>query len=435
LKLLTYSSKKYLWSSSIIVLISIPLFYVVVNSLLLNFIDQNLNQDLKIANQKLSTVATPLELENWLKYNPQASIQAFQETSFNPQPFNKEIYNLETKTDQSYRVKQQKVTVFKRQFILSVKTSLFNSKNLLKSILIIQLALLIILFIVFQIITRSISKKIWQPFNQILNFLKAYDIDKPSALQTEILGIEEFNELNKEINSLIARTQQSYTIQKEFTENAAHELQTPVAIIKSKLDLFLQDPQLSNSQAKLLQQINYVLQKLADLNKNLLLLSKIENQQFALTDKVNVNQLLQENIENLNFFAQANYQQLIYTKPVLVNLNGSKNLSAQLIQNLLINAIQYGSKGTLIHILLTENSLTFINEGAPLPFSQEQLFSRFSKTIQNNQNGNGLGLSIAYQIAKAQGFDLTYQYLKGKHHFQIDFTTIPAETPKQEPEN
>jgi signal transduction histidine kinase len=178
-----------------------------------------------------------------------------------------------------------------------------------------------------------------------------------------------------------------------------------------------------------------VLQKLADLNKNLLYLSKIENQQFALTDKVNVNQLLQENIENLNFFAQANYQQLIYTKPDLVTLNGSKNLSAQLIQNLLINAIQYGSKGTLIHILLTENSLTFINEGAPLPFSQEQLFSRFSKTIQNKQNGNGLGLSIAFQIAKAQGFNLTYQYLKGKHHFQIDFTTIPAETPKQEPEN
>lgn len=421
MKLLTYSSKKYLWSSGIIVLVSIPLFYFVVNSLLINFIDNNLEQDSKQAQQKLTTINTPLELENWLKYNPQAALQIFKEKDFNPEYFNKEIYHLESKTDQNYRVKQQKVTVFKREFILSVKTSLFESKNLLKSVLIIQLILLLILFVVFQIITRNISKKVWQPFNQILDFLKGYDISKPSLLNTEILGIEEFNELNKEINSLITRTEKSFNIQKEFTENAAHELQTPVAIIKSKLDLFLQDPQLSKNQAKLVEQINYVLQKLADLNKNLLLLSKIENQQFALTDKINVNQLAEENIENLTFFAQANYQQLIYAKPAKINLIGSKNLCTQLFQNLLINAIQYGSKGTLINIILEEKSLTFMNEGSPLPFSQEQLFSRFSKSIQHNQKGNGLGLSISHKIAQAHHFDLTYQYLKGKHHFKIDF--------------
>lgn len=426
MKLLTYSSKKYLWSSGVIVLISIPLFYIVVNSLLIRFIDNKLEKDLKQAKEKLITVRTPLELDYILNFNPQIELQTYAQADLNTQHFNKEIYNLETKTDQIYRVKQEKVSLFNRDFILSVKTSLFESKNLLKSVVVIQLVLLILLFVIFQLITRSISKKIWQPFNQILDFLKDYDIGNPSPINTEILGIEEFNELNKEINSLIIRTEKSFNIQKEFTENAAHELQTPIAIIKSKLDLFLQDPHLNKNQASLIEQTSYVIQKLADLNKNLLFLSKIENQQFALTDQIDVNLLVEENIENLNFLAQANYQQIIYAKPAKVNLRGSKNLCAQLFQNLLVNAIQYGSKGTLIHVVLEAEALTFVNEGSPLAFSQEQLFSRFSKIIQHNQQGNGLGLSISHKIAQAHGFALTYQYLKGKHHFKLQFEKVEA---------
>ncbi|MBK0382542.1 HAMP domain-containing histidine kinase [Pedobacter sp. SD-b] len=423
MKLLTYSSRQYFWLSAIIILLSIPCFYFVVNSLFLQSTDEALKKETNLIPQYISQLKSEADLDLWKNVDHDVEITTYDPKNFVKGPFTKEFYNPETKEDERYRILETKTNVFGKYYNVSFKVSLLENDDLIQSILMVQITLLIFLLVGFQLVNRSISKRVWKPFNKILSFLKNYDLDKKTPLHQEILGIDEFNDLNMEVNSLITRTEKTYHLQKEFTENAAHELQTPVAIIKSKLDLFLQDKDLTKNQSLIVEQISYVLQKLGDLNKNLLLLTKLENQQFHFDEEIDVREQIKAVIEHLSFFADAKYQQILFNRPKQVFIKGNLSLFTQLIQNLLINAIQHSSKGTIINIQLNDDDLIFINEGAALNFSEEKLFSRFSKTIEKDQKGNGLGLAISNKIAEVHHFKLTYQYNNTKHFFNINFSS------------
>ncbi len=421
MKLLNYSSKKYLWLSSLLVAISIPTFYLVVNSLFIHATDKTLESQAVLIPAYIQEVKTPADLALWKKVDRDVDINLFDKNNFREVPFTVEAINPETNEVEDFRHLQKQVDIFGIKHTITFKVSLVEKDDLIESILVVQISLLLLIFLGFIVINRIISKKIWTPFHNILNFLKSYELTKDVEMREEKLEIDEFNELNIDINNLLQRTQSAYQLQKEFTENAAHELQTPVAIIKSKLDLLLQEKNLSNSQSTLIDQIYYVLQKLSDLNKNLLFLTKIENQQFQFEDKIDCIKTVSEVIENSIFFAEAKYQQLLFPRPELKNFQGNQALFDQLVQNLVINAVQYSPKGSIINVLLTNDVLTVVNEGSKLDFSEERLFSRFSKTIDKNQKGNGLGLAICKKIALVHGFTMVYDYSNAKHHFTVNF--------------
>ncbi|MFC5284632.1 sensor histidine kinase [Pedobacter alpinus] len=427
MKLLTYSSQKYLWLSSLLIISSIPLFYFVVNSIFLNATDRFLENQAYLTPNHINEIKSADDLEIWRKLDKDLEITLYNPQKFNPKPYTAQEINPKSNKLEDYRHLQKQLQILGIQHIITYKTSLLEKEDLIKSILMVQIGLLLLIFASFLIINRTISKKIWLPFNKILSFLKNYELNKENNPITEKLDIDELNDLNIDIQNLLNRTETTYRLQKEFTENAAHELQTPVAIIKSKLDLLLQEKNLSNSQSILIDQIYYVLQKLSDLNKNLLFLSKLENQQFDFKDDIDTLKTTANAIENLNFFAEAKYQQLLFPKPESSVLKGNQPLFDQLLQNLLINAVQYSPKGSIIHINLSKDSLIFINEGAALDFEEEKLFSRFSKTIEKEQKGNGLGLAISKKIANVHGFDLSYEYTNSKHHFIIKFNK-PSQT-------
>ncbi len=426
MKLLAYSSQKYLWLSSLLIILSIPLFYFVVNSLFINATDRSLESQAYLTPNHIHEIKNANELEIWKKLDKDLEITIYNPKKFNPKPFTAQEINPQSNVLEDYRYLQKQLEILGINHTITYKISLLEKEDLIKHILIVQIGLLLLIFIGFLVINRTISKKIWLPFNRILNFLKNYELNEENEPITEKLEIDEFNDLNIDIQNLLNRTETTYRLQKEFTENAAHELQTPVAIIKSKLDLLLQEKNLSKNQSILIDQIYYVLQKLSDLNKNLLFLSKLENQQFNLEDDLDVLKTVSNTIENLNFFAEAKYQQVLFPKPEATLLKGNQSLFDQLTQNLLINAIQYSPKGSIIHIILSKKSLKFINEGAALSFEQEKLFSRFSKTIEKEQKGNGLGLAISKKVADVHGFELVYEYTNSKHHFTIIFNN-PSE--------
>ncbi|HET8829906.1 MAG TPA: HAMP domain-containing sensor histidine kinase [Pelobium sp.] len=420
MRLLTYNTKKYLWLTSLLIVLSIPAFYFAVNSILLKATDSALKSQATLIPKYISEIKNPADLELWRKLDNNVEVALFDKNRFKKEPFTIHVINPETKDFQTYRYLQKETEIFGIKHTITFKVPLLEKKELLKSILIVQISLLLLIWVGF-IIINSVSKNVWAPFNQIVDFLKSYELAKDKELTEEELEIDEFNDLKFAIKNLTERTKTSYQLQKEFTENAAHELQTPIAIIKSKLDLMLQDKSLSKNQSTLIDQIFYVLQKLSDLNKNLLFLTKLENQQFIFEDHVDGVATVSNVIENLNFFAEGKYQQLLFPRPEPVFFEGNQALVDQLVQNLMINAIQYSPKGSIINILLTHESLTFVNEGSKLDFNEERLFSRFSKTIEKDQKGNGLGLAICKKIALVHGFDISYRYQNSKHHFSVSF--------------
>ncbi|RKD16122.1 hypothetical protein BCY91_04330 [Pelobium manganitolerans] len=302
---------------------------------------------------------------------------------------------------------------------------ILNQAQVLKTgvvALLIYVLFALIILLVLNALNRKTVKKGINAIKQSASLLKTYELTKDKDLLNIESDFEELQKLNKNLLTLIERTENAQKLQKEFSENAAHELQTPLAIIKSKLDLMLQDEQLSEKQSQLIDDIYQVLQKLGDLNKNLLFLNKIENQQFELADMVHCEEVVNKLIKQLNFFAESRYQQVLFPQMHQLTFEGNQSLFEQLVQNLLINAIQYSPKGSIINIKLDDEHLTFINEGPEFEFSEALLFSRFSKNSnEKEQDGNGLGLAICKKIADLHGFGLSYHHQNGKHHFTVLF--------------
>lgn len=420
MKLLTYSLKKYCLLSLLLIAVSIPALYIFISIALTNLADQTLTNKIAYTLNQLKEVQTPDDLALWKKLDKSIDITLFNKNNFNQQPFTKAILNSESNEFETFRCAQKKVNIFGINHTLTFTTPFIESKFLLQSILMVTLPLMLLVFIGFFVLDKTLHH-VWKPFYQITNFLKTYEPSGNPQLTEEELEIDEFNELKFAVKHLTEKSAVNYQLQKEFTENAAHELQTPVAIIKSKLDLMLQEKGLSNNQSLLIDQIYYVLQKLSDLNKNLLFLSKIENQQFSLDDNIDCVASVSVSVNSLKFFAEGKYQQLLFKRQENVFLRGNQLLFEQMLINLLMNAIQYAPKGSIVSVTLSDESLVIVNEGPQLSFSENKLFSRFSKTTEKEQIGNGLGLAICKKIAEVHGFDIVYSYANSKHYFCLNF--------------
>lgn len=421
MRLLSYNSQRYLILSALLILLSVPVFYVVVNTLFLKSVDESLKLEASLLPKYIHHIQKPNDLELWKKMDADLKIEKYNAENFHPLPFTTEAYSPISHEVELYRNLQNKVNLFNQDYIITFRTSLVEKDDLLQSILFLQITLLLFLFIGSTVINRNISKKLWKPFRDILDFLKSFELDQNIASELKKLQIDEFNELNQEIHQLISRTQKTYNLQKEFTENAAHELQTPIAIIKSKIELFYQDKNLTKNQSLLVDQMNQTLNKLNELNKSLLLLAKIENQQFNFKEDILLTQIINETVDELSFFAESKAQEIKIKVVEETKIKGSAILLNQLLKNLLINAIQYAPENGVIELELLERSLIIKNDGKPLVFSEDHLFRRFSKPEKNEAGGNGLGLAICKKIAEAHQLQLSYSYQKNQHQFILNF--------------
>ena len=144
------------------------------------------------------------------------------------------------------------------------------------------------------------SRKLWKPFYDTLTQLKAYELDKSEPINPQNTNIVEFDDLNKTIGHLITRNRKIFLQQKEFIENASHEMQTPLAIFQSKLDNFMQNPRLTEKEAMEILEMEQSVNRMSRLNKNLLLLSKIDNDQFADVEEIELTQVAIPIVENLD---------------------------------------------------------------------------------------------------------------------------------------
>jgi signal transduction histidine kinase len=297
--------------------------------------------------------------------------------------------------------------------------SLVDNNKLITAIALVQVVLSVLLVVGLLLLNRSLSKKLWRPFYRTLDQLKAYELDKSESIPFEESRIVEFNDLNKTVSHLTKRNREVYLQQKEFIENASHELQTPIAIFQSKLDELMQSPTLAKQEAHTILEMEATAQRMSKLNKNLLLLSKIENEQFADTENIELSDLIKAQLlvlkpmtglENIN----------IITSFRTLSIKANRTLIEVLLINMLHNAIRHSPKNDAINLTLHDNTLTITNSGMPSKLSASEMLERFKKG-SNNPSSTGIGLAIVKKICDRYHYQLGYDYKEGKHIFKIVF--------------
>ncbi|MBM1105849.1 HAMP domain-containing histidine kinase [Aurantibacter crassamenti] len=300
---------------------------------------------------------------------------------------------------------------------LKVLSHEINKGNLIEKIITSLLWLFLFLIISTLFVNRFVLKNTWKPFYEILNFLNDFRIDKKVPQELTKTNIKEFNLLNKSVKNLLNKNVEIFNSQKQFIENASHELQTPLAIGINKLELLAEEPSLSPEQINKIGQITESFQRLSGLNKSLLLLSKIENQQFNLTEEVNFNKLISRVIRDFSDFTAHQNIKITHLQEGdwIVKIN--KSLAEMLVLNLIKNAIVHNQKDGEIIIQSTSSSFMIKNQSELKEIPSDKIFMRFNKN-SNQKNSTGLGLAIVKSITEVSNLVITYYY-NGRHVFKV----------------
>jgi signal transduction histidine kinase len=275
------------------------------------------------------------------------------------------------------------------------------------------------LVIGFILLNRQIAKQIWRPFRNTLEKLKSFDLTTQQTVSFDKTDIEEFAELNQSLQKLIDKNISVYSQQKTFIENASHELQTPLAVLKSKLNLLLQNKNITSEQAELLTAIDLPLSRMTRINKNLLLLAKIENNQFAEIETIELTEIINETLELLIDYTTTKQITIDKNLSEKLTLTCNKTLLEILVNNLLINAIIHNTEQGKIQISFSDKTLTVSNTGKT-PLNNEKLFERFAVSSSQTTN-SGLGLAIVKEICNRYQWKINYAFENNFHSFAVKF--------------
>jgi len=344
------------------------------------------------------------------------------EFTASPQPFTKRYYNRTDLKDSKGHFEDFRQLIFGVQaagkwYQVTVSKSLEDTDHLIKAILwITSSTILLILFASF-LINRFVLKRIWKPFFKTLAVVKDFKINKEQKMDFPTTSTEEFGQMIETLQQTTQQAQLDYLSLKTFSENASHEIQTPIAVIQSKLDLLIQDKELTEKQSSTLQSIYAAIQRLTRLNTSLLLLAKIENKQFQAVETIDLKAKLQEKIADFQELWQAQQMSIGYQLSASSFAMNSE-LADILINNLLSNATKHNHAHGSITIMLNAKELSVSNTGSDVSLDQNKIFNRFYKPSQSRDD-NGLGLSIIKQICEASDLLASYNFREGKHTFII----------------
>lgn len=427
MKLLRKTLKLYLVFSVIIFVISVPVFYFLVQNLWISDVDETL------IHQKENIIKgidkNPMDSLSVVRFsealsNTDIGVSITQISGNHIEKdsiYDNDFYETPRLHIEPYRELKSIVKVNGIWYKITVRKDLVESEDLIQGIVYTQAILFLIFLIGMMLLNRYFSKKTWKPFYVIISKLQSYKIDSEQPIETTSTDIEEFNTLNRSVQKLTENNIQIFKAQKEFTENAAHETQTPLAVIKNQIDLLVQDKQINQNQAEIIDKINKHINLLTKLNRDLLMLSKIENNQFGKTDTIRLSDAIEDIYKMFKEHIELKKIQFVSNISNVNAILSNKQLIQSLISNLMNNAIKYNVYKGEINITLKGNTLCVTNTGINESLQKDRIFERFYKQ-SNRLESVGLGLAIVKNICDTLGFELTYQFtLPNKHSFIILF--------------
>ena len=303
---------------------------------------------------------------------------------------------------------------------LEIRTATVEEDDFIESLLI-ALVILYILIIASILIINNISlKKIWKPFYSTLNYLSDYQFGQNKKLISNKTPITEFKLLDSEIAKMITRNEKSVYQQKQFIENASHELQTPIAVALNQIDVLLESDDLTQKNYLEINQIRNTLKRMSTLNQSLLMLSKIENQQFKDKEQVVFNSVVKTMISDFNSILEFKSIELVLIENGEFKTLINKDLAYSLLSNLIKNALKHNINNGKIIIEIDNLSLITKNtSNRKTPLNSEDIFRRFYKESEDHLS-TGLGLSIVKTIIdNHSNMDISYAFEDPFHVFSL----------------
>ncbi|PKQ63475.1 hypothetical protein BZG02_08860 [Labilibaculum filiforme] len=278
---------------------------------------------------------------------------------------------------------------------------------------------LVLIFIGLLLFTRQLNLSLWRAFNSNLDKIKNYSLTPPTKLELATTGINEFDELNEVLSMMSSRLEKDYTATKEFSANAAHELQTPLAIIRNKCENLFSNSNLDKDTIETIHDIYLSTDKLSGITKALLLLAKIDHGQFNEKDRVSFNEIFS--------YWQHAFQDVLQDRNLSVTISATgncqilmdKRLANLFIQNIFINSVKHSKDGKEIAISFSKNAFTITNSGEKAIDQPDLIFNRFY-TESKNIGSTGIGLAILKKIADHYKINIDYTFKDFKHIFTFE---------------
>lgn len=420
MKLLNRSIRSYLFYSIGILIISLPLFYFATKHLIDRDVDNSLRAQRTEIIAQIHRMANRDPFDFLDIFGPDIMFNRISIYRAHDSLYTVKKINPIDREPISYRILESNILISGVPYKIVLQNSLVSSEDLIKNMLLIILILLVFIVGGLLVINRVISGRLWRPFYKTLYSLRKFRVDGTEALSLPETDIEEFADLNKVAVTLTDTNRKVYESQKEFTENASHEMQTPLAILQGKLELLMQTDPLSEDQASLISDMADASQRMHRLNKSLLLLTKIDNRQFTEKETIDVDRVVEKLVAQFESVADQKSIRIETAIQDRFQLTANITMLEILISNLLSNAVRHNREHGKLIVNLTSRRLTVRNSGRAEALDQTKLFTRFQKDSAD-PNSIGLGLEIIRKICELNKFDIHYSFDGELHVFTVDF--------------
>lgn len=310
-----------------------------------------------------------------------------------------------------------------RYYELTVMTSTLEEDDILESIFRSIVYLYLATVIGMLIVSHLVFRKSLRPFYRLMQWLDGFTVGRKNEILESNTRVTEFRRLNRAISEMAERNKTVFEEQKQFIENASHELQTPLAVCRNKLELLAENSACTEEQLKEIGEIHQVIGRIIRLNKSLLLLSRIENRQFTDTKDVIFNFLLRKTADDFrDIYVHRKLQIEIFEKgnfECFIN----EMLAEVLVTNLLKNAVIHSPDEAKVEVNIDTREIVFSNDAVGGALSKERIFRRFYHAGNKKTESTGLGLAIVKSITEIYNLEIIYEY-DGRHNFKLRIPVV-----------
>jgi signal transduction histidine kinase len=307
-----------------------------------------------------------------------------------------------------------------KSYYVSIYGVIIESDDIMDAVTESLLKIYLILLAVIVPVGLIASNLLLRPFKRTLLAIQNFSLKDSDQLHFPKSSVPEFRKLNDFLNEMSDKARHDYKVLKEFSENASHELQTPIAIMQSKIEVLLDNSDLNEEQTGQISQLQNSLKRLSKLSNSLSLLTKIENLEF--------DNLLPVSLTHITDNLLSEFSELIELKSIRLEKSIEPNIQILadqvlielMITNLINNAIRHNTEDGFIKVTLTLSYLKIENSGKQLAIDPAELFERFKKSNQS-ESSLGLGLAIVKRICELYNFEVSYSQVNQNHALRIDF--------------